>query len=51
MRSRYIDPSKDSSGDVLLDTNYLNCKLALSLSLSLSLSLTKNDKVLLLINI
>ena len=26
MRSRYIDPSKDSSGDVLLDTNYLNCK-------------------------
>lgn len=26
MRSRYIDPSKDSSGDVLLDINYLNCK-------------------------
>jgi len=26
MRSRYIDPSKDSSGDVLLDENYLNCE-------------------------
>ena len=25
MRSRYVDPSKDSSGDVLLDENYLNC--------------------------
>ena len=24
MRSRYIDPSKDSSSDVLLDENYLN---------------------------
>ncbi len=26
MRSRYVDPSKDSSSDVLLDENYLNCK-------------------------
>jgi len=26
MRSRYVDPSKESSGDVLLDENYLNCE-------------------------
>ena len=26
MRSRYVDPSKDRSGNVLLDENYLNCK-------------------------
>ena len=26
MRSRYIDPSKDSSSDVLLDENFLNRK-------------------------
>ncbi len=25
MRSRFIDPSKESSGDVLLDENYLQC--------------------------
>ena len=31
MRSRYIDPSKDSSGDVLLDENYLNSGLLLLL--------------------
>ena len=28
MRSRYIDPSKDSSNDVLLDENFLNRKTA-----------------------
>ena len=27
MRSRYINPSKDNSSDVLLDENYLNCEL------------------------
>ena len=27
MRSRYIDPSKDSSSDVLLDENFLNRKI------------------------
>ena len=26
MRSRYVDPSKDRTGNVLLDENYLNCK-------------------------
>ena len=31
MRSRYIDPSKDSSNDVLLDENFLNRKILLYL--------------------
>ena len=31
MRSRYIDPSKDSSNDVLLDENFLNRKTLLYL--------------------
>ncbi len=26
MRSRYIDPSKERSSEVLLDENYLNCE-------------------------
>ena len=29
MRSRYVDPSKDSIGDVLLDENYLNSEWCL----------------------
>lgn len=32
MRSRYIDPSKDSSSDVLLDENFLNRKTIVSMS-------------------
>ena len=40
MRSRYVDPSKDRSGNVLLDENYLNCKSPLVGKKRLSMCLT-----------